>query len=77
MTIRALDFTVSWCNSATQSGRMAHAQGTGTLVVGRNIEGVDETLKLSGLTAAESLIELAENIVDLVLDSKLRNEATD
>jgi len=53
------------------------AQGTGTLVVGRNIEGVDETLKLSGLTAAESLIELAENIVDLVLDSKLRKEATD
>jgi hypothetical protein len=56
---------------------MAHAQGTGTLVVGKNIEGVNETLKLSGLTAAESLIELAENIVDLVLDSKLRKEVTD
>ena len=77
LAMRALDFAVFWCNNATQSGRMAHSQGTGTLVVGRNIEGVGETLKLSGLTAAESLIELAENIVDLVLDSKLRKEATD
>ena len=77
LAIRALDFAVFWCNNATQSGRMAHAQGTGTLVVGRNMEGVGETLRLSGLTAPKSLIELAEDIVDLVLDSKLRKEATD
>ncbi len=51
---RALDFTVFWCNNATQSGRLAHAQGAGSFVVGRDWEGIGETLKLSGLPAPDS-----------------------
>jgi len=75
IAFRALDFTVFWCKNATQSGRLAHAQGTGPIVVGRNIEGIGETLKLSGLPAAESLGELAEMIAKLVLEPALKKEA--
>jgi hypothetical protein len=74
MAFRALDFAVFWCNNATQSGRLAHAQGAGSLVVGRNIEGIGETLKLSGLPAAESLDELAEMIAQLVLEPSLKKQ---
>jgi hypothetical protein len=35
LAFRALDFAVFWCHNATQSGRMAYAQGTGVTVVGR------------------------------------------
>ncbi len=67
----ALDFAVFWCENATQSGRMAHAQGTGVPVVGRKWEGVGETLELSGLPAAQTLEELAEQIAERVKEPKL------
>ncbi len=69
---RALDFAVFWCHNATQSGRMAHAQGTGVPVAGRKWEGVGETLELSGLPAAETLDELAEKIVEIVREPQLQ-----
>jgi len=71
----ALDFSVFWASDATQSGRMAHAQGTGTCVVGRRIEGVGETLDLAGLPSAVSLEDLAEKITRLVLEPELKEEA--
>jgi glycosyltransferase involved in cell wall biosynthesis len=77
MAFRALDFTVFWCNNATQSGRLAHAQGAGSFVVGRDWEGIGETLKLSGLPAAESLSELAEMIAELVLEPALKKKLGD
>ena len=72
---RALDFSVFWCHNATQSGRMAHAQGAGACVVGRKIEGVGETLDLAGLPAAVSLEDLAEKIGRFVTEPGLRKEA--
>ena len=74
LAFRALDFAVFWCRNATQSGRMAHAQGTGVCVVGRNWEGIGETLWLSGLPAAETLKELVERIAQLVLNPGLKEE---
>jgi len=71
----ALDFSVFWCHNATQSGRMAHAQGAGACVVGRKIEGIGETLELSGLPASETLEELAETIQRFTLHPELRKEA--
>ncbi len=71
----ALDFTVFWSKAQTQSGRMAHAQGTGTCVVGINWEGTGETCRLSGLPAGKTLEELAEIIAGLVLEPE-RKEAT-
>ena len=75
IAIRALDFAVFWCSNATQSGRMAHAQGAGTVVVGRDLEGVGETLRLSGMPAARSIEELADMIAEMVLNPALRKEA--
>ncbi len=72
---RALDFSVFWARSATQSGRMAHAQGIGACVVGRRIEGIGETLDLAGLTSAVSIEDLAEKIAGLILDPKLKEDA--
>ncbi|MBW1998985.1 MAG: hypothetical protein JRJ29_13605, partial [Deltaproteobacteria bacterium] len=74
IALRALDFAVFWCNNATQSGRLAHAQGTGVIIAGRDREGVGETLRLSGLPAANSLEELAERITEMALEPGLRRE---
>lgn len=74
LAFRALDFAVFWCHNATQSGRMAHAQGTGVIVVGRKWEGIGETLELSGLPVAETLDDLAENVSEIVREPRLRDE---
>jgi len=70
----ALDYSIFWCHNATQSGRMAHAMGTPTCVVGRRIEGVGETLDLAGLPAGVSLKDMAEKIAKLILEPELRAE---
>ena len=75
LVFRALDFSVFWCRNATQSGRMAHAQGAAACVVGRKIEGIGETLELSGLPASETLEELAEIIQRFTLHPELKKEA--
>ncbi len=71
---RALDFAVFWCENATQSGRMAHAQGTGVPIVGRRWEGVGETLELSGLPAATTLEELADRVSEIMSEPKLMQQ---
>jgi hypothetical protein len=68
---RALDFALFWCENATQSGRMAHAQGAGLSIAGRRWEGIGETLELSGLPAADTMDELAERISVIVKEPKL------
>jgi glycosyltransferase involved in cell wall biosynthesis len=70
----ALDFAVFWFSNATQSGRMAHAQGTDTIVVGRDLEGIGETLRLSGLPYSDTLEGLAEKIEEMLADPKAENE---
>jgi len=75
LAFQALDFAVFWCHNATQSGRMAHAQGAGAFVVGRNIEGVGETLKLSGLPTTDTMEGLAEKIKIITLKPELKEKA--
>ncbi len=72
---RALDLCVFWCGNATQSGRMAHALGSRTCVVGRRIEGIGETLDLAGLPSVFCLDDLVEEIVKLILDPASRERA--
>ena len=69
---RALDFTIIWYKKATQSGRMAYAQGVGSFVAGQDIEGIGETLKLSGLPSAVTMDELSEKVKRLVLEPGLK-----
>jgi protein-tyrosine phosphatase len=71
---RSLDFCIFWYQNATQSGRIAHAQGTGTCVVGRRIEGIGETLDSAGLPSAVSLEDLAEKIGQLILQPDQKKE---
>ncbi len=75
VALRALDFTIFWPHNATQSGRMSHALGAGTCVMGRDIEGIGETLKLCGLPATETLEELAEVVREYILHPGLRQKA--
>ncbi len=39
---------IFWPDSCTQSGRLAHAQATCALIIGKDIEGIGETLKMGG-----------------------------
>lgn len=71
----AMDFSIFWCRNGTQSGRMAHAQGTGTCVVGRKIEGIGETLDIARLPSAVSLEDLSEKIGRLILEPALGKQA--
>lgn len=71
---RALDFALFWCKNATQSGRMAHALGTGVCIGGRRWEGVGETLELCGLPAADTMDELAQKISEIVSEPKLKDQ---
>lgn len=71
---RALDVAVFWCHNATQSGRMAHAQGTGVAIVGRKLEGIGETLEYSNLPSASTLGELADKITEIIKEPKWREE---
>lgn len=71
---RALDFAEFWSYNATQSGRLSHAQGTKTCVVGRDIEGIGETLKLCQLPVDNTLEGLAEKIKMLILNPELKEK---
>jgi protein-tyrosine phosphatase/glycosyltransferase involved in cell wall biosynthesis len=72
---RALDLCVFWCRNATQSGRIAHAMGARTCIVGRRIEGIGETLDKAGLLSVVSVDHLAEQIARLILDPASRQHA--
>ena len=72
---RALDLCVFWCRNATQSGRIAHALGSRTCIVGRRIEGIGETLDLAGLLSVVSADDLVEQIVRLILNPASRRQA--
>lgn len=71
---RALDVAIFWCSNATQSGRMAHAQGTGVAIAGRDLEGIGETLKLSGLPSSQTMEGLSDKIAEILSEPTLRRE---
>jgi len=75
IAFKALDFSVFWCTSATQSGRISHAQGAGACIIGRKLEGVGETLELSGLPTGRTLEELADIIQKFTLHPELKEKA--
>lgn len=74
LVFRSLDFCVFWYRNATQSGRMAHAQGAGASVIGRRIEGLGETVDAAKLPSAVSMEDLTEKVVRLIHNPGLRQE---
>jgi len=64
---RAFDINFYWPSQCTQSGVLAHALGAGAVIVGRDIEGVGETLKEAGQLADTHFDHLMMNTRNLVL----------
>ena len=52
--LEAFDVIILWPNSCTQSGRLSLLQGAGVCAIGKDMEGVGETLKLSALPTVET-----------------------
>lgn len=52
--LKAFDAVILWPNDCTQSGRLALLQGAGVCGIGKNMEGVGETMKLSALPTVET-----------------------
>ena len=52
--LKAFDIVIFWPNICTQSGRLALLQGAGVCAIGKDMEGVGETMKLSTLPTVET-----------------------
>lgn len=68
---RALDINFYWPSQCTQSGVLAHALGAGAVVVGRDIEGVGETLKGAGQLTDTDFGRLMLKATNLVLKPEI------
>ena len=68
---KAFDINFYWPKDCTQSGILAHALGAGAVVIGRDMEGVGETLKEVGAPTAMHLQELVEKAKWLILRPEL------
>jgi len=64
--LKAFDAYVFWPKAATQSGRMANLQGAGACVVGKNLEGIGETLKISGCPVISSYAGLLYSLKQIL-----------
>ena len=65
--LKAFDAYVFWPKGATQSGRMANLQGAGACVIGKNLEGIGETLKISGCPVISSYAGLLHSLKQILL----------
>jgi hypothetical protein len=52
--LKAFDAIIFWPNACTQSGRLSVLQGAGVCGIGKNMEGIGETMKLSALPTVET-----------------------
>jgi hypothetical protein len=68
---RAFDINFYWPTECTQSGVLAHALGAGSIVAGRDLEGVGETLKDAGALTDTSLPKLEAKMKALLLNPEL------
>lgn len=68
---RAFDVNLHWAKDCTQSGILAHALGAGAIVVGRQLEGVGETLKDAGAPRCHNLDGLVATLKRLILHPDL------
>lgn len=52
--LKAFDVIIFWPNACTQSGRLSLLQRAGVCAIGKDMEGVGETMKLSALPTVET-----------------------
>lgn len=71
--LNSFDVMTFWPKECTQSGRLIEAQSAGVAVAGKDMEGLGETLKLSGCPAATTFDEFVEETERLLLDPEYRD----
>jgi glycosyltransferase involved in cell wall biosynthesis len=72
---KAFDINFYWPRDCTQSGILAHAFGAGAVIVGKDMEGVGETLREAGAATATQLEPLAQQMKALALIPELTRRA--
>ena len=72
IAIKSFNVLLFWPDDCTQSGRLAHAQGTGAAVVGKDMEGLGETLKQSNYFTAKSYDVFLSKVKEVVLSKNIR-----
>ncbi len=71
--LRAFDVIILWPNTCTQSGRLSLLQGAGVCAIGKDLEGVGETLKLSALPTVETYGSLINALARILTRPESRN----
>lgn len=72
IVLKSFSAIPSWPQGCTQSGRLAHAMGTGSSVVARDLEGLGETLKQAGYFTAKTYDEFLRKIRDVLISEDIR-----
>ena len=70
--LKAFNVLLFWPGDCTQSGRLAYAQGAGAAVVGKDMEGLGETLKQSNYFAAKSYDDFLSKVREVLLSKDIR-----
>ena len=72
-SLKALDIIHMWQENCRQSGKLAHAIGIGAITIGRNIEGVGETLKKSGYPALNTYEDFLDEIERVIANPESKD----
>jgi len=72
-SLKALDIVHMWQEDCRQSGKLAHAIGIGATVIGRNIEGVGETLRMSGYPALSTYGDFLDEIKRVIANPESKD----
>ena len=71
--LKAFDVIILWPNACTQSGRLALLQGAGVCAIGKNMEGIGETMKLSALPTVDTYGSLVNVLARVLTRTDSRN----
>lgn len=71
--LKAFDAIILWPNDCTQSGRLALLQGAGVCGIGKDMEGIGETMKLSALPTVETYGSLINVLARVLTRPDSRN----
>ena len=73
-SLKTFDIVHMWQEDCRQSGKLAHAIGIGAFLIGRNIEGVGETLKMCGYPALNTYKDYVDEIERVIINPELKEK---
>ena len=71
--LKAVDVIIFWPNDCTQSGRLSFLQGVGVCGIGKDMEGIGETMKLSALPTVKTYGSLINVLARVLTRPDSRN----